>query len=397
MQRLEIFVCICLYFIGSALCKHITVRERPIPVKILNSSVKVSGNQRDNINKQTLLKGILIPWLYFMAVNMNVPNMPRLINTIVNNGATKVSGEIQRIYGNLSGLDALFTFLSVNAIGCLSDVYGRKPFMMYSAFGLAIGYLICSRATPTMKWIFYLSGVIDGLTSCMFSQSQAYVSDIGSALNENLSVVLSQFQGLAIGLAFMFGIPFGGLLGTRVGLRAPLYCAAFFCAVCFVSILLFLPESVNITDRKISKSTLQNLNPFGAVGLFLRSRRLIILAAVYILLNIAQAGIQIIWINYLQRVFGWPAEVSAFTLAIVGLTCAVVPRLIIPRIGTRLAIKSGLLTHAASLVLLASTTGQIQLFCTMPLFAIGASTNPTVLGYIAEQVNIIQFSNIIYS
>ena len=309
-----------------------------------------------------LLRATFIPWLYFMAVNMNLPNLPKLVNFIVNKGtSTLVSGESQRIYGNLSGLDQIFTFLSVNAVGMLSDRFGRRPFMMYSALGLGTAFFLSSCASPERKWIFYLAGCLDGLTSCMFSQSQAYISDLALSSTggpSSLSVSLSQFQGIS----FMLGIPLGGFLGSAYSLKAPLYCAMLFCGICFLSILFFLPESITLASSSPLSATpvqppsssqwLDKLNPFGALSLFSRTPALSVFAVVYGLLNIAQSGIQIVWINYLQRVFGWAAPISALTLAIVGLTVAIFPGILIPIMGPLNFIQSGLLLHSLSLIAL---------------------------------------------
>ena len=319
--------------------------------RVRKSPVVDNERRRAADHRRRMARAIFVPWMYFMAVNMNLPNLPKFINSVVNKGDSNVSGASQRMYGNLSGLDALFTFLSVSAVGRLSDVYGRRPFMMYSALGLGLGYFLCSLASFERQWIFYISGSIDGLTSCMFSQSQAYISDLASAMNESLSVSLSQFQGLAIGLAFMLGIPLGAQLGSKYSPRAPLYCAMSFCFICFLSILLFLPES---TDRftRISQVDIRELNPAGAIGVLLRSRALSILSLVYFLVNVAHAGIQVVWINYLQLVFGWSPQTSSLTLAIIGLTVAAIPRLYIPIIGPRRAITYGLLIHGLSLALI---------------------------------------------
>lgn len=105
------------------------------------STSKLNSNSLNQVRRNKFLS-IALPWLYFMAVNMNLPNLPKFINYVINNGNTNVSGASQQMYGALSGFDAFFTFLSVNAFGCLSDVYGRKPFMMYSAFGLGMSFTL---------------------------------------------------------------------------------------------------------------------------------------------------------------------------------------------------------------------------------------------------------------
>jgi MFS family permease len=203
---------------------------------------------------------------------------------------------------------------------------------------------------------FYVSGSIDGLTSCMFSQSQAYISDIAAASQKDLSVALSQFQGLAIGLAFMLGIPLGGYLGARYSSRAPLYVSMALCVACSLLIWWALPETVD-TNAAVHPSLdtepwWRSIYPARALSLLTRTKQLRAAACCYYLLNFAHAGIQIVWMNYLQRVFGWPAHISALTLAIVGLTVAVLPKLFIPRLGVRTSIKLGLLLHGLSLLLI---------------------------------------------
>lgn len=196
----------------------------------------------------------------------------------------------------------------------------------------------------------------------MFSQSQAYISDISKLNNESLSISLSQFQGLAIGLAFMFGIPLGGFLGSTFNLKLPLYTATAFCMLSFISIHFFLPESNSNTisttiSKKIPHSSTpkiitSKLNPLGAFRLFLRTKKLAVLGIAYFFLSMAQAGIQVVWINYLQHAFNWPAYVSAFSLAIVGLTVAILPSFFVPILGTSRAVLYGLLTHSLSLIAL---------------------------------------------
>ena len=363
LQLFEVFsqtLCCSSAMLLLPLCLGIllTAQGRGLPPVVArrahsDAEVRVRADHR-----RRMARAIIVPWMYFMAVNMNLPNLPKFINSVVNQGDPNVSGESQKMYGNLSGLDAFFTFLSVSAVGRLSDVYGRKPFMMYSALGLGLGYFLCSLATSDRQWVFYISGSIDGLTSCMFSQSQAYISDLSAAMGESLSLALSQFQGLAIGLAFMLGIPLGAQLGSRYSLRTPLFCSMGFCFACFLSVLLFLPESASRTSH-IKDVKIHELNPAGAVSILLRTKTLSLLSLVYFLANVAHAGIQVMWINYLQLVFGWSPQISSLTLAIIGLTVAAIPRLYIPVIGTKRSITYGLLIHSVSLVLI----GEIYLGC----------------------------------
>ena len=95
---------------------------------------------------------------------------------------------------------------------------------------------------PEPVRLLYLSAAVDGLTSCMLSQAQAHIADC-SQPGEDLSATLSRFQGIAIGSAFMLGIPLGAELARRHSLRAPLLLSSALCAVNCALIATVLPSS----------------------------------------------------------------------------------------------------------------------------------------------------------
>jgi MFS family permease len=84
---------------------------------------------------------ILLPWLYFMSTSLNIPSLPKFVNAVINKGSTDVTDASATVYGNLAGIDALFTFLSVNLVGVLSDRFGRRPFMLMSSIGMQCVHL----------------------------------------------------------------------------------------------------------------------------------------------------------------------------------------------------------------------------------------------------------------
>lgn len=283
---------------------------------------------------------LLLPWLYFMSTSINIPALPKLVNHVINSGNNKVSESSATVYGNIQGIDALFTFLSVNLIGCLSDVFGRRPFMFLSSLGLGTAYTLYSMAQTPHH--FYIAACIDGLTSCMLSQSQAYVMD-HQVDRSNLSKELSKFQGIAIGCAFMIGIPLGGVL-IQHSIRTPIRVAICLCMCNCIFIPIFLPRapsfsvqsasspnattSIHPTSTGLRRINWRTANPLGAAVMLSGSKKLLIASVAYFLLNLSQCGLQSTWINYLDYRFGWSAEVSGATLMIVGVIVAVIPPIV---------------------------------------------------------------------
>lgn len=359
---------------------------------IRQRSNSIGNNARRNkkftkqpVSRRAKVLSLLLPWLYFMAISINIPNMPKFVNwRLSETGSTDVTSKSAKVYGSISGMDAFFTFLSVNLIGCMSDVFGRRPFMMMSAIGLGLAYTIAANArSPT--W-FYIAAALDGLTSCMFSQAQSYIADLNSRdADENISVVLGRFQGIAVGMAFLFGIPLGGILGTKLSLQAPLRFSIGLCAFNALLIGLFLPESKEAGERK--QINWNEANPLGALKMLRRNKRLITGAVAYLFVNIAQAGVQINWINYLQYRFKWSAAKSGTTMLAVGISVAVLPKLLLRLLGSTVnAITFVLLLHAISIITLGASSKPWHVYAATSLFAAGGCALPMLLGFLTEEV-----------
>lgn len=282
-----------------------------------------------------MLLGIVLPWLYFLCSSMNLTTLPRYVNWAINGGSVDVSSLSAQVYGNIQGLDAFFTFLSVHLVGRLSDRHGRKPFMALASLGLGASYLIMLRARR--PWLFYLAAAVDGLTSCMLSQAQALVAD-NEAQDSNLALALSRFQGLAIGLAFTIGIPLGNFLTEKWGLQAALKLSSALCAVNALLLLTFLPahskketaaekSQPSLSDEKEKRGWLQDAGPLGALAMLTRSKSLRAGGLAYLAITLGHAGMQAVWVNYLSHRFRWSTTLSGLSLMIIGIAVALLPPL----------------------------------------------------------------------
>ncbi|RYG69886.1 MFS transporter [archaeon] len=229
-------------------------------------------------NKYAFLS-IVLPWLYFLCISMQLTTLPKYVNFLINQGDSSVSPLSARVYGNMQGIDALFTFLSVGYIGRLSDRYGRKPFFLLSSAGLALSYAILLYALHTSSQsplLFYLSACIDGLTSCMLSQAQAFVTDQSEG---DIGVSLSRFQGLAVGMAYTIGIPLSTMLVPWGGMQSPLYASIGVCALNCLLIAWLLPSKLEGSASNNTESQQQGgkrgiwqLGPLGTVDILIRNR-----------------------------------------------------------------------------------------------------------------------------
>ena len=121
--------------------------------------------------------------------------------------------------------------------GRLSDRIGRKPVLLISLFGTAIGSLLTGVAGSIL--LLFLGRIVDGASGASVSVAQAAVADVAPAKDR---ARLMGLLGAAFGVGFVAG-PAIGALGALVSPRLPFFIAA---AISFVNALLAikrLPET----------------------------------------------------------------------------------------------------------------------------------------------------------
>ncbi|MCC7209046.1 MAG: MFS transporter, partial [Anaerolineae bacterium] len=122
--------------------------------------------------------------------------------------------------GLLFGSFSFFQFFAVPGLGALSDRYGRRPVLLISLAGSALGYLLFGMGGAL--WVLFLGRSIDGVTGGNLSTIYAYAADVTTAGER------TRFFGrigAASSLGFVVGPALGGLL-ARISLAAPMYFAA---------------------------------------------------------------------------------------------------------------------------------------------------------------------------
>ena len=121
--------------------------------------------------------------------------------------------------------------------GRLSDRVGRKPVLIVSLFGTALGSLLTGAAGAL--WLLFLGRIIDGASGASVSVAQAAVADVAPARDR---ARLMGLLGAAFGVGFVAG-PAIGALGALGGAHVPFYLAA---AISFANAVLAirrLPET----------------------------------------------------------------------------------------------------------------------------------------------------------
>src|SRR5256886_14728254 len=110
---------------------------------------------------------------------------------------------------------SIMQFVFAPVLGRLSDKYGRRPVLLASLLGTALGFLILGFATTL--WMLFLGRIIDGISGGNISTAQAYIADVTTKEDRAKGMGLI---GAAFGLGFVFGPAIGGVL-SRWGINVP--------------------------------------------------------------------------------------------------------------------------------------------------------------------------------
>ncbi|MEY2444555.1 MAG: transporter, family, tetracycline resistance protein, partial [Ilumatobacteraceae bacterium] len=151
-----------------------------------------------------------------------------------------------------SGLTVGFLFASFSLaqlvcaplLGRLSDRIGRKPVIVISLFGTAIGSFVTGAAG--VLWLLFAGRIIDGASGGSLSVAQAAVADLAPEAERPRLIGL---LGAAFGVGFVLGPAIGGLAALG-GPHVPFYVAGVLATVNAIAAIIRLPETHHAGDRR---------------------------------------------------------------------------------------------------------------------------------------------------
>jgi MFS transporter, DHA1 family, tetracycline resistance protein len=224
----------------------------------------------------------------------------------------------------LTVIYAAAQFVAAPLLGKLGDIYGRRPVLLISLLGSAIGYVIFGIGGAL--WILFLSRLIDGITAGNQSVAAAYIADVSTpeARAKNFTLI-----GMAWGIGLVIGPASGAVLG-QWRLDAPAFIAAGLSLLGALLGFFWLPESLPATQRQTIPLRLGDLNPFGAIIAFAGKPDLGKLLLALCLFNVAFQGINSTEALFLIEKFAaQPWQIGAL-LVVAGATITLVQRLVTP-------------------------------------------------------------------
>lgn len=218
----------------------------------------------------------------------------------------------------LTVIYAAAQFFAAPLLGKLSDRVGRRPVLLISILGSAVGYLLFGLGGAL--WVLFLSRLIDGFTGGNISTASAYLADVTPPEKRARNFGL---LGMAFGLGFILGPTLGGLL-SQISLSAPAYAAGFASLLSAIVGFFVLPESLPREKRDTTALKLSDLNPFPAIFEMLRRPGVGILLVVQCLFLFVFNGRNSILTVFLIDSFQVEPTQLAALFAVGGLVMAIV-------------------------------------------------------------------------
>lgn len=325
-------------------------------------------------NRRPITLIFLTLFLDLLGVGILIPITPYLVRQYRSDALT---------IGLLVLVFSAAQFIMTPVLGALSDRYGRRPVLLVSLFGTAIGHFMFGLA-PNLA-VMFAARILDGVTGGNISAAQAYMADITPPEDRAKSFGLI---GAAFGLGFMMGPAIGGLLST-ISLQAPAFAAGTLALLTTVLSYFFLPESLPPERRSTAPLQWSLLNPFRAIGgaLARANMRLPLLAG--FALNFAYSGLQSHFAIYTITRFGLNERENSWLLTYLGVMITIIQggliRRLMPLFGETKLVHGGLILGALGFLALIFSPSSGYVYGALTLLSMGSGLAAPALQSLVSQ------------
>lgn len=306
------------------------------------------------------------------------------------------------INGLLIGVFSLMVMVASPLWGKLSDRIGRRPVLIFSILGSAVGYFIMG-AAGALPWLF-VARIVDGASGGNVATAQAYIADITEP--ENRSKAMGMI-GAAFGLGFVIGPAIGGILSKppawawlhavmpthwmelwqQHGTHLPFYFVGLLCLINAAMVFRYLPESLT-PDKRGGAHTER---PLGEVLQHADGQLYLTVVACYFVCLAAFSIMTAEFALFGLHRFALDAQHVGYVMAAIGLIAVImqggVIRRLLPKYGEVKMARSGMVILLLSFIFLPLVGGMGTLLLVSSFIAIGNSlVQPTLNGLASRSV-----------
>jgi multidrug resistance protein len=334
----------------------------------------MSTAQEPRVHKRALTFIFVTILLDILGAGILMPVVPYLVRPFSTSALT---------IGMLALSYSVAQFFAAPVLGAMSDRHGRRPILVFSVFGSAIGYALFGIGGAL--WMFFLSRIIDGFTGGNLTAAQAYIADVSRPEDRSKNFGL---VGAAFGLGFILGPSIGGIL-AKVSLNAPAWAAASIALVTATFGWFVLPESLAVEKRRPHPLHLGDFNPFALIRKATRTPDRRALFAGIFFSRFAMMGLQTNFAVYTLNRFSYTPSQNAVVFTVLGITATFMQGFLIRRISGKFSDRGMSLTGLAIMMvgmgLVAAVPAGWMLSPAIMVLAIGSGlVNPTLQSLLAK-------------
>ncbi len=288
------------------------------------------------MKRSRLLNIFLVVFIDLLGFGLILPLLPYFAGQY---------GASQFLIGLLVASYAAAQFVGAPLMGRLSDRFGRRPILILSIAGTALGFLLLGLAEPlgvafssfvldnptpdqlaalqngAILGVMFIARMLSGLTGGNITVAQAYIADVTDARNRAKGMGLI---GAAFGLGFILGPAIGGVL-SRWGYSVPAFAAAGLATLNLLGVIAVLPESLT-AERKAELATQKKRALISVTAMLeeLNKPRVGPLMTIRLLYALAAALFQTMFTLWAKDRLSLNAQTTSYLLAYVGLLSVIV-------------------------------------------------------------------------
>lgn len=340
-------------------------------------SIMKDGFITSGFGEPSVYHAVVVIFLEFFAWGLLTTPMITVLNETFPNHTFLMNGLIMGIKGFLS-------FLSAPLVGALSDVWGRKFFLLVTVF------FTCA-PIPLMRintWWYFAMISMSGVFAVTFSVVFAYVADVTDEQDRSAAYGL-------VSATFAASLVTSPALGAYLARQySDALVAALASAIALLDVLFILvavPESLPEKLRPVgswsSPISWEQADPFSALRKVGKDPMILMLCVTVFLSYLPEAGQYSCFFVYLRLLMGFSAEEVALFIAVVGLLSVIaqtmVLTLLMKTVGSKHTIMVGLLFEMLQLVWYGFGSQRWMMWSAGGLAAVASITYPAISSFVS--------------
>lgn len=283
--------------------------------------------------------------------------------------------------GLILGIKGILSFLSAPLIGALSDIWGRKFFLLVTVF------FTCA-PIPLMKinhWWYFAMLSISGVFAVTFSVVFAYVSDVTEVAERSSAFGLVSATFAA---SLVTSPALGAWLEQQYSEDLVVAIATAVAVLDVLFIMVAVPESLPENFKPNSRGlTMEQVDPFSSLRMMAKDPTICMLCITVFLSYLPEAGQQSCFFVYLRLVMHFGREEVAMFIAAIGILSVIAQTglltLLMKTVGAKHTIMIGLMFEMLQLMWYGFGSQTWMMWAAGVLTAVSTLTYPAISAFVS--------------